>query len=92
MEVFGSDGKKVFWEVVDNHVVEDETDHNNIGLWRFDFSFFYKDKKGVGIEGSSDFPYLFMLIKLWTVYLKTRLKMMNLKVDKDNGKSMGIGK
>ena len=42
------DGKKVIWEVSDDHVVEDPTDHDEIGLWGFDFNLFYKDEKGVG--------------------------------------------
>ena len=62
---FGHDGKKVLWEVVDDHVVEEPTDYDEIGLRGFDFNFFDEDKKGVGREGSSDFPYLLMLIKLW---------------------------
>ena len=32
-----------------------------------------------------------MLIKLWPRYWKTHLKRMNQKVDKENGKSLGIG-
>ena len=30
MEVVTSDGKKVIWGVVDDHVVEDENDHGEI--------------------------------------------------------------
>ena len=40
MEVVCSGGKKVLWEVVDDHVVEEENVHNEIGLWGFDFNFF----------------------------------------------------
>ena len=40
MEVVGNDKKKVLWEVVDNHVVEEPTDHEEIGLQGFDFNFF----------------------------------------------------
>ena len=32
MEVVGHDGKKVIWEVVENHVVEKPTDNYEIGL------------------------------------------------------------
>ena len=32
MEVSGSDGKKVVWEVVDNHVVRDPKVNDKIGL------------------------------------------------------------
>ena len=47
-----------------------------------------KDEKGVGREGSSELPYLLMLIKLWPGYWKTQLKRMNHKVDEENGKSL----
>ena len=43
MEVVGRDKKKVLWEVVDNHVVEEPTDHEEIGLRGFDFNFFDKE-------------------------------------------------
>ena len=47
MEVSGSDGKKVLWEVVDDHVVEEGKEHDDIGLWGFDFNLIDKDKEGV---------------------------------------------
>ena len=40
MEVFGTTKKKVIWEVVDYHVVEEPTDNEEIGLRGFDFNFF----------------------------------------------------
>ena len=40
MEVVGHDGNKVLWEVVDDHVIYEATDHNEIGLWGFNFNFF----------------------------------------------------
>ena len=52
VEVVSHDGKKVLKEVVDNHVVEEPTDHDEIGLRRFGFNFSDKDDKGVGREGS----------------------------------------
>ena len=63
--------------MVDDHFVEEPTDHDEIGLQGFDFNSFYEDEKGVGREGSSDFPYLLMLIKLWPGNCKTQLKRMN---------------
>ena len=65
VEVVGHDGNKVFWEVVSNHVVEEKTDHDEIGLFGFDFNFFDEYDKGVSREGLSELPYLLMLIKLW---------------------------
>ena len=52
--VFGHDGNKVIWEVIDDHVVEEPTDHEEIGLRGFDFNIFNEDKEGVVREGSSD--------------------------------------
>ena len=91
MEVVGHDGKKFLWEVAEDHVVEEPTDHDDIGLRGFGFNLFGKDEKGVGREGSSEFPYLLMLIKLWPGNWKTQLKRMNQKVDKENGKALGKG-
>ena len=77
---FGHDKKKVLWEVVDNHVVEEPSGKKDIGLWGFDFNIFDDDEEWVVIEGSSD-PYLLMLIKLWPGYWISQLKTMNRKVD-----------
>ena len=52
---------------------------------------FDEDEKGVGREGSSEFPYLLMLIKLWPGDWKNQLNSMNQKADEDNGKAMGKG-
>ena len=35
MEFVGHDGKKVIWGVVDDHVIEEATDHDEIGLRGF---------------------------------------------------------
>ena len=77
MEVIGHDKKKVLWEVVGDHAVEDPTDHEDIGLRGFDFNLFDKYKEGVVREESSKFPYLLILIKLWRGNLKTQLNSMN---------------
>ena len=55
MEVVSHDRKKVIWEVVGDYVIEEATDHDEIGLQGFDFNFFGEDEKGVGREGSSEF-------------------------------------
>ena len=39
----GYDRRKVIWEVVDNHVIEEENDNDEIGLQGFNFNFFDKD-------------------------------------------------
>ena len=69
--VVGHDKKKVLWEVVDDNVVEEPTDNDEIGLQGFDFNFLDEEEKGVGREGSSEFPYLLMLIKIWPRDWKT---------------------
>ena len=33
MEFFGHDGKKVLWEVKDDHIVEEATDHDEMEYW-----------------------------------------------------------
>ena len=71
VEIVIYDRKKVLWIVVDNHVVEEESDHDEIGLRGFDFILFGEDGKGLGREGSSEFPYLPMLIKLRPVNYNT---------------------
>ena len=48
VEVSCSDGKKVIWEVLDNHVVEDPKDNDDILLWVFGFNFFTKTREGGG--------------------------------------------
>ena len=64
MEFFRHYKNKVLWEVVDDHVVEDPTDHEEIGPQGFYFDDFDKYEEGFVREGSSEFPYLLMLIKL----------------------------
>ena len=80
MKVVGHDRKKFIWEVVNDYVVEEPTDHDEIGLQGFDFNFFDKEKKEVGREGSSEFLYVLILINLWPGYWKTHLNGMNHKV------------
>ena len=77
--------------MIDDNFVEDPTDHEEIGLREFDFNLFEKNKDGVVREGSSDFPYLLMLIKLWPRNWKTQLKRTNNKVDEENGKALRTG-
>ena len=90
MEVVGSNGNNILWEVVDNHVVEEVNDHDEIGLQGFGFKLFGKDKEGVGREGLSEYPYLLMLIKLWLGGGNNQSKRMNMKLDEENCKSLGV--
>ena len=45
--VVGHDKNKVLWEVVDDHVVEEPSDHEDIGLRGFDFNFLMKTRRGL---------------------------------------------
>ena len=81
VEVVIYDGNNVIWEVVDDHIVEEPTDHDEIGLPGFDFNLFDKDEKGVGREGLSEYPYLLMSMKIWYGDWNDHLKRMNMKVD-----------
>ena len=47
VEVVGHDKKKLIWEVVGDHVVEEPSDHEDIGLRGFDFNIFDEDEEGV---------------------------------------------
>ena len=64
--------------MVENHVIEEKTDHDEMGLQGFDLNFFDKDEKGVGREVSIEFPYLLMFIKIWPGDLRTQFKNNNL--------------
>ena len=77
--------------MVDDHVVEEQNDHEEIGLRGFDFNVFDQDEEEVVREGSSEFPYLLILIKLWSGYCITQFKIMDHKVNEDNGKSLNKG-
>ena len=59
-----------------DHVVEEPSDHEYIGLRGFDFNIFDEDEEGVVRERCSD-PYLIFLIKLWPGDRIDQLKRMN---------------
>ena len=80
VEVVRHDKKKVLWEVVGDHVVEEPSDHEDIGLRGFDFNIFDEDEEGVVRKNCSE-PYLKMLIKIWPGNWIDQLKRMNRKVD-----------
>ena len=91
MEVTCYYGKEVLWGVVDDHVVEDPSDNEDIGLRGFDFNIFNEDEEGVVREGSSEFPYLLILINIWPGDFISQLKRMNRKADEDDGKALNKG-
>ena len=80
VEIVGHDKKKMLWQEADYHVVEEPTDHEEIGLRGFDFNVFDQGQEGVVIERSSEFPHLLILIHLWPGDCMNQLKSMNHKV------------
>ena len=90
VEAVSHDKKKVLCEVVDDHMVEEPSDHKDIRLRGFDLNILDKDEEVVVIEGCSE-PYLPMLIKLWPEDWISQLKKMNLKLDEENGKALNKG-
>ena len=64
VEVVGSEGKKVLWEVVDNHVIEDPKNNDDMGLRVFDFNFIDGDEGVVVRGGFIEYHYLLMLTKI----------------------------
>ena len=66
MEVVSHNGKKILLKVVDDHVLEEATDHDEIRLKGFDLNFLNEDKKEVSREGPNEFPYLLILINICT--------------------------
>ena len=47
-------------------------------------------EKGVGRKRLIDYSYLIMLTKIWDWDWNYQLKIMNLKVDEENGKALGM--
>ena len=47
VEVVGHNKKKILWEVVGDHVVEEPSDHEEIGLRGFDLIFLMKTRRGL---------------------------------------------
>ena len=90
VEVVVHNKKKVLWEVVGDHVVEEPRGHEDIGLRGFDFNIFDEDEEGVVREGCSEL-YLLMLIKLWPGDWISHLNRTNQKVNEENWKALNKG-
>ena len=63
IKVSSSDWVNVFWEVVDDHVVEVSKKNNEIGLQIFNF-LFYEYQWGERIQVLSYYTYLLRLIEI----------------------------
>ena len=55
VEVVGHGRKKVIWEVVDDHVIEEPIDHDEIKLRGFDVNLFNEDERGYTDKGPVSF-------------------------------------
>ena len=56
VEIYDKDGKKVIWEVVDDHVVEEGVEHEELGLRGF--ILIYSMKRGRDVLGVMRKSYL----------------------------------
>ena len=66
VDVTDKDRRKVNWEVVDNHVVEEEVEHEELSIRGFDFNLFDEDREGCVGDDVKEFTYLLMIINLWS--------------------------
>ena len=80
MEVAKKYGKKVIWEVVDDHMVEEGVEHEELCLQGFGFNLFDEEREGCVGDDVKDLPYLLMLMRLWPRYWEEQLEHMNKKV------------
>ena len=65
VEVSEKDRKKVIWEVVDNHVVQEGVEHEELGLRGFGFNLFNEEREGCVGDDVKELPYFLVLMKLW---------------------------
>ena len=86
VEVDDKDGKKVIWDVFNNHVVEKGFEHEELGLQGFDFNLFDGEREGGVGDGLKDLPYLLMLMKLWPDDWEEQFDRTNKKLDDENGR------
>ena len=78
----GSDGKRVLWEVVDYHVVEQPKKNDEIGLWGFYFNLFGKDKGGGEGERTIELVSLFINVNEAIVcWLVESVRNINMSMD-----------
>ena len=57
--------KKVIWEVVDDHVVEEGVEHEELGLRGFGFNLYEEEREGCVGVNMKELIYFLMLVKLW---------------------------
>ena len=65
VEVADKYRKKVIWEVVNDHVVEEGFEHEEIGLQGFGFNLFDQERELCVGDDVKELPYLLIIMKLW---------------------------
>ena len=68
VEFSDKDGRKLIWEVINEHMSEERFEHEELGLQGFDFNLFDEEREGCVGENVKELPYLLMLMKLWSGY------------------------
>ena len=58
VEVSEKDRRKVIWEVVDDHVVEEGVEHEELYLRGFDFNLFDEEREGCVGDDVKELTYL----------------------------------
>ena len=86
IEIGDKYGKKVIWDVVNNHVVEEGVEHEELGLRGFDFNLFNEEREGCVGDDVKELPYLLMLMKLWPGDWEEQLERMNKILDDEDGR------
>ena len=86
VEVSDKDRKRVIWEVIDDHVVEQGVDHKELCLRSFDFNLSHEEREGCIGYDVKELPHLLILMKLWPGYWEQQLDRMKKKVDENNGR------
>ena len=67
--------------MVDDHVLEERNNHDEIGLRGLILIFFDKDNEEFVREGLIEYPYLLMLMNLWSGDSKNQSEGTNMKLD-----------
>ena len=63
VEVNEKYGKKIIWEVLNNHMVEEGVEHEELGLQGFGFNLFDEEREGCVGDDVKELPYLLIFMK-----------------------------
>ena len=65
VEVNEKYGKKIIWEVLNNHMVEEGVEHEELGLQGFGFNLFNEKREGCVGDDVKELLYLVIVMELW---------------------------